>query len=57
MLMGNNDGTVEIASEIDPRAQRETERMFGFNEDHGSILYSDQVIDLIIDLLNGGTGR
>ena len=36
--MGNNDGTIEIASELDYRAQRDAKRIFGYDEDHGSIL-------------------
>jgi hypothetical protein len=51
MLMGNNDGTVEIASELDLRAQNEAERIFGFDEDHGSIIESDLVLSLIENLL------
>jgi len=51
MLMGNNDGTVEIASEIDLQAQNEAERIFGFDEDHGSIIESDLVLSLIETLL------
>ena len=45
LMMANNDGTVEIASELDYRAQREAEKIFGYDEDHGSILTSPIVID------------
>ena len=45
LMMGNNDGTVEIASELDYRAQKEAERIYGYDEDHGSILTSPSVID------------
>ncbi len=43
-MMGNNDGTIEIASELDYRAQRDAERIFGYNEDHDSVLTSPEVL-------------
>lgn len=45
MLMGNNDGAVELASELDYRAQKEAQRIIGFDETHISILSSQIVID------------
>ena len=45
MLMGNNDGSVELTSELDYRAQKEAQRIIGFDEDHVSILSSQIVID------------
>jgi len=45
MLMGNNDGAVELTSELDYRAQKEAQRIIGFDEDHVSILSSQIVID------------
>lgn len=53
MLMANNDDKVEIASEIDYRAQADATGFYGFNEDHQSILTSDRVIDLLFKLLDG----
>ncbi|MFZ5570231.1 MAG: lipase family alpha/beta hydrolase [Thermodesulfobacteriota bacterium] len=44
VMMANNDGTIEISSEIDYRAQREAERIFAFNEDHDTILTSAAVL-------------
>ena len=40
LFLHKNDGTVELASELDYRAQAEAERGIGFDEDHNSILTS-----------------
>jgi pimeloyl-ACP methyl ester carboxylesterase len=45
MMMQNNDGAVELSSELDYRAQSEAVRTIGFNEDHVGILSSQNVID------------
>ncbi len=45
LFMANNDGVVEIASEIDYRAQKDAVKIFGFNEDHDSILTSQKMIE------------
>jgi uncharacterized alpha/beta hydrolase family protein len=52
LFLKNNDGTVELSSELDHRAQSEAERIFGYNEDHGSIIYSERVLSQINNLLN-----
>ena len=52
MMMDNNDGTVEIASEIDYRAQYEAATLHAFDEDHMSILTSDRVISRLKQILN-----
>ena len=44
LFMANNDGTVELESELDYRAQREALTTIGLNEDHGSILKSHGVV-------------
>ncbi len=51
-FLANNDGTVEIASQLDLRAQSEAEKVFGYDEDHGSILTSEKVLKQIIQLLD-----
>ena len=51
LFLENNDGTVELASELDLRAQAEADKMFGYNEDHGSILYNESVLSKINHLL------
>ena len=43
-LRPNNDKTVTLASQLDPRAQREAGMVYGFNEDHMSILSSELVL-------------
>ena len=43
----NNDGVVTLESQLDPRAQSEAKMVFGFKEDHTSILYSKDVTTLI----------
>ena len=45
MFMENNDGSVELASELDYRAQEEAQEIIGFDEDHVSILSSPIFID------------
>ncbi len=47
LFLENNDGTVELSSELDTRAQREAQRIYGYDEDHGSILTSEPVIHQI----------
>ena len=45
MWMNNNDGTVELESELDYRAQREATAIFGLNEEHTEILKSRDLIN------------
>lgn len=52
MMMENNDGTVEIASEIDYRAQSDADGFYGFDEDHMSVLESERVVERIVELMN-----
>jgi hypothetical protein len=44
MFMDNNDGTVEISSQLDMRAQKDAVVVWGLNEDHMSILTSEDAI-------------
>lgn len=44
VIRPNNDGTVTLASELRPAAQREAKQLFGFDEDHVGILSSQQVV-------------
>jgi pimeloyl-ACP methyl ester carboxylesterase len=41
----NNDGTVSIHSQLRKEAQNKAIQVFGFNEDHNSILESEDVIE------------
>ncbi len=44
ILRPNNDKVVTLASQLDPRAQRGAKMIYGYNEDHVSILSSQQVL-------------
>ncbi|MFC1494042.1 lipase family alpha/beta hydrolase [Thermodesulfobacteriota bacterium] len=44
ILRPNNDKVVTLASQLDLRSQRDAKMIYGFNEDHVSILSSNQVI-------------
>jgi len=44
LLSGADDGTVALKSQLDFRAQSEAIRCFGFNEDHISILFTEEVL-------------
>lgn len=48
----NNDGTIAFSSLLDHRTQDETEMNYAFDEDHGSILYSKQVVDQYNIIIN-----
>jgi pimeloyl-ACP methyl ester carboxylesterase len=48
----NNDGTISLASLLDPRSQSDAKRIIGFNEDHESILYSKAVLGKYNAILN-----
>ena len=52
MINRNNDGAVSLASELDPRAQVAARRTFGFNEDHGGILSSPAVSQVVHTILS-----
>jgi len=47
MFSGNNDGTVEISSELDVRAQDDAVTVWGLNESHTSILESKKAIEYL----------
>jgi uncharacterized alpha/beta hydrolase family protein len=50
-LRSNNDGVVTLESQLDPRVQAEAKMIYGFKEDHSSILTSKQVASLINTIL------
>jgi pimeloyl-ACP methyl ester carboxylesterase len=43
-LRSNNDGTLTLASMLDLRSQSEAHRVYGFNENHESIIHSKEVL-------------
>jgi len=47
MFMANNDGTVEVASQLDMRAQKDAVNVWGLNQDHMSILTSKEAISYV----------
>jgi hypothetical protein len=44
LLRPNNDKVVTLASQLDRRSQKDAQMIYGFDEDHISILTSEQVI-------------
>lgn len=52
LFLANNDGTVELSSELDLRAQAGAERLYGYEEDHRSILDSEVVLSQISRLIS-----
>lgn len=54
LFMKNNDGSVELSSELDYRAQASADGIIGFDEDHVSILDSSKVLNLYYGILDGG---
>lgn len=51
----NNDGTVTLASQLRRAAQEEARAVYGFDEDHSSILVSPQVTAQLHGLLDRST--
>ena len=51
ILRPDNDKAVTLASQLDQRSQRDAKMIYGFNEDHVSILSSKQVISYYNDIL------
>ena len=56
LLRPNNDGTVTLASQLRGPAQSEARRVFGFDEDHASILSSPAVLAQYRSILDGYAG-
>ena len=51
-LPASNDGTVSLASQLAPIAQREAKMQFGFDRNHMEILSGDEVVETLEDILN-----
>ena len=51
LFMANNDGTVELESELDYRAQTDADEVVGLNEDHMSILQSKEFLKNYLRLM------
>lgn len=54
LLMANNDGTVEISSQLDLRAQKDAIAVWGLNEDHMSILTSKASMSFLNQAIEAG---
>jgi hypothetical protein len=52
MLLGNNDGSVSMASMLRTEAQNDAIRTYGFDDDHDSILQSAAVVETYNSLLS-----
>lgn len=44
-IRSNNDGTITLSSLLDHRPQTEADMCYAFDEDHTSILFSEEVVD------------
>jgi hypothetical protein len=40
----NNDGAVTLESQLDYRVQHKAQALYGFNEDHVNVLFSEDVV-------------
>lgn len=47
----NNDGAVTLESQLDYRVQRQAREIYGFDENHVKVLFSDDVIDIFNGIL------
>ncbi|GJL62724.1 MAG: hypothetical protein NPIRA04_13780 [Nitrospirales bacterium] len=47
----NNDGTVSLKSQLQMEAQKEAKKIWGFNEDHRSVLQSPDVANTLNEIL------
>lgn len=47
----NSDGTITLKSQLHPQAQQQATRLYGFDEDHVSVLRAPQSVALINQLL------
>jgi len=51
MMDENNDGAVTLESQLDYRVQFHAQDLYGFDEDHVRVLFSDDVIDTFNGIL------
>lgn len=52
LFMENNDGTVEVSSQLDIRAQKDAASVWGLDEDHMSILISKNTMEYLNQALS-----
>jgi hypothetical protein len=51
MMDENNDGAVTLESQLDYRVQRHVQDLFGFDEDHVKVLFSEDVVGIFNTIL------
>jgi len=51
MMDQNNDGAVTLESQLDYRVQRNAQELYGFDEDHVKVLYSEDVVGIFNTVL------
>ena len=51
MMDENNDGAVTLESQLDYRVQCHAQDLYGFDEDHVKVLFSEEVIDTFNGIL------
>jgi len=47
----NNDGAVTLESQLDYRVQRQARKLYGFDEDHVQVLFSEDLVAIFNDIL------
>ena len=57
MFMDNNDGAVTLRSQLDPRAQKDAVRKWGFDKGHVEILSSPELLEEYTAILEKTAGR
>jgi pimeloyl-ACP methyl ester carboxylesterase len=53
-VSGNNDGSVSLQSVLAPDMQSRADVVYGFDEDHGSILRSPEMVDKLMQRMRDG---
>jgi len=56
MFMDNNDGTVTLRSQLDPRAQEDAVKVYGFDEGHTAILSSPVMFEKYNEIITNTAG-
>jgi len=51
MMDENNDGAVTLESQLDYRVQRPAKALFGFDDDHVKVLYSEDMVAVFNTIL------
>ncbi|MBN1847146.1 MAG: hypothetical protein JW932_01025 [Deltaproteobacteria bacterium] len=57
LVNGGDDGTIALQSLLDHRAQSEATKCIGFNENHASILFSEEVVRYYQSILESVDGH